>query len=429
MDRLLLIFFGFLAGEILLYFLVSRGYDRMVRQGFAPPRLSLKRTVLLISLLLPAGYAALAFFGLLVVSAAPGLQIGPLAQNPPPVDIEFPDIAIPTPTLEPTPGPDALPPDSRPRTETPFTPTPEPTPTEIPEEEVYVPDPPSLWPGSPEVAGEIPPGKIVYTCQIYLTRFRDQICIMNTDGTGYRRLTEDSQSAHNFASLAPDGQSVVYVHKPQEGVSDIYEMDLETGQAVQLTFGLGDASAPEISPDGGRIVYNLFLEGANTIWVMDRDGGNAQMLIGPPRGNGWDPVWSPDGEWILFASDREVGVQLFAITADGSELRQVTNLQFLRGRSAWSSDGTKIATYVGEPWQREIVVMDPDGANPRIITQGGNNLAPSFSPDGSWIVFTSYRDKYREELGCEIYIMRSDGTGITRLTADDICNWQPRWGR
>jgi len=43
------------------------------------------------------------------------------------------------------------------------------------------------------------------------------------------------------------------------------------------------------------------------------------------------------------------------------------------------------------------------------VTEGGNNLAPDFSPDGQWIAFTSYRDRYGEHNGCEIYILRLDG--------------------
>jgi Tol biopolymer transport system component len=83
---------------------------------------------------------------------------------------------------------------------------------------------------------------------------------------------------------------------------------------------------------------------------------------------------------------------------------------------------------VGFSWDREITLFDIDGSNPRAITDGGNNLAPSFSPDGKWIVFMSYRDHPRRTLGCEIYIMRVDGSDVRRLTDNDICDWQPRWG-
>jgi TolB protein len=130
----------------------------------------------------------------------------------------------------------------------------------------------------------------------------------------------------------------------------------------------------------------------------------------------------------LFASDREGGIQLFRINLDGQGLERVSRIDGIRGRSDWSALGPVIATYAGEAWNREIYLMDLDGSNVRQITSGGNNLAPGFSPDGRWLTFTSYRDHYRDENGCEIYIMRTDGSQVTRLTDNTTCDWQPRWG-
>ena len=87
-----------------------------------------------------------------------------------------------------------------------------------------------------------------------------------------------------------------------------------------------------------------------------------------------------------------------------------------------------IATYSGQSWQREIILTDLNNSTSHQITNGGNNLAPSFSPDGNWIAFTSYMDKYKDDDGCEIYIMRTNGSDIHRLTNNDYCDYQPRWG-
>jgi Tol biopolymer transport system component len=73
--------------------------------------------------------------------------------------------------------------------------------------------------------------------------------------------------------------------------------------------------------------------------------------------------------------------------------------------------------------------MTADGLNARALSPlGGNSQGPSFSPDGQWITFTSYFDHYGEDNGCEIYIIRTDGADLRRLTDNDYCDYQPRWG-
>jgi len=112
------------------------------------------------------------------------------------------------------------------------------------------------------------------------------------------------------------------------------------------------------------------------------------------------------------------------MNADGTNLRQVTNLDFMGGRSSFSPDGTHIAFYRGPAGDRDIYVINIDGTGLVQLTDGGDNLGPSWSPDGNWIAFTSFRDGNNE-----IYIIHPDGTGLTRLTNRPISDWQPRWGR
>jgi len=65
-----------------------------------------------------------------------------------------------------------------------------------------------------------------------------------------------------------------------------------------------------------------------------------------------------------------------------------------------------------------------DGSELRQLTAESDNRGPSFSPDGGWIAFTSFRDGDNE-----IYIMRTDGSELTQLTENDTPDWQPRWGK
>ncbi len=270
-------------------------------------------------------------------------------------------------------------------------------------------------------------GHIVWTCQIYQFQSSEQICIMNPDGAGFRRLTTEDGVRHYYPSLSPDGKSVVYSEYREDNVYEIYEMDIASGQATRLTDKLGALTGPEISPDGKSIVFMRWTVASDQdqIWVMDRDGGNPRRVF---DGTGWDPTWSPDGSQILFASDRDGPVQLYIGNVDGSHVHQVSNLPGIRGRSDWSPQGL-ITTYSGESWKREIYVMNADGSNEhKVSPSGGNSQGPSFSPDGQWIAFTAYFDHFNDINGCEIYIMRIDGSDLRRLTDNDYCDYQPRWG-
>lgn len=270
-------------------------------------------------------------------------------------------------------------------------------------------------------------GKIVFTCQINRVTASEQICIMNADGSGFRQLTSDNVR-HFYPSLSPDGQSVLYSAFREQNVYEIYELSLNTGSINRLTNRIGVANAPEVSPNGERIA---FMRGnpntqQNQIWIMDRNGENQENI---PKALGWDPTWSPDGKSILFASDRDGLVQLFTVSLKGSAIKKVTNLPAIRGRSDWSPDGSFIITYSGEPWNRELFIMSADGSNARQLTpSGGNSQGPSFSPDGQWVVFTAYFDHYGDDHGCEIYVIRTTGADLRRLTNNSYCDYQPRWG-
>lgn len=274
-----------------------------------------------------------------------------------------------------------------------------------------------------------PKGRIVYTCQIFKLQASNQICIINADGTGFRRLTTDDNTQHNYPSLSPDGKSVVYAAFREANTYEIYEMNLATGNTVRLTNKLGNLSAPEISPDGTRIVYKVWSPNTdkNVIWMMDRNGENADKIS---RVSGWDPTWSPDGKYVLFASDMDGAIQLFSMRTNGKDLHRVSNLPAIRGHSDWSPDGQFIVTYSGEAWKREVYIMNADGTNARVLSPaGGNSQGPSFSPDGQWVAFTAYYDHFGDEHGCEIYIVRIDGTDLRRLTDNNYCDYQPRWGQ
>jgi TolB protein len=285
--------------------------------------------------------------------------------------------------------------------------------------------PTALPTATPPVASNDPLGKIAYTCQVFRDEERNQICIINADGSGETRLTREDNVNHSYPWLAPDGQRVVYARGlPVNG--DLYETDL-AGNTRQLTSLPGNEYAPSISPDGQQIVFVYNDSRHQTLWMMNRDGGNLRQLTDGSDGEAWDPVWSPDGQEILFA--RGTNVQLYILNLYDLSVRRVSNLADLRGRSDWSPDGQQIATYAGPSGDRQIVTFDTAGENVLFLTAISSNLAPNYSPDGGWIAFTSYMGNPGDLVhGCEIYLMRLADLELVRLTQNNFCDFQPNWG-
>ncbi|NWF65236.1 MAG: PD40 domain-containing protein [Chloroflexi bacterium] len=258
-----------------------------------------------------------------------------------------------------------------------------------------------------------PAGKIAFTC--YVNQI-DQICLLNADGSGRAQLTNLKATAF-YPSVSPDGQTI-YFSSRDSGNYEIYSIDIFGNNLQKLTNGIGALYAPELSPNGEWIV---FTKNGDGLWKMRPDGSDVKRIT---NRDDIDPSWSPDGAMISFASSRAGARQLFVMNADGSNIRQVTDLTNMGGRNTWSPDGTRLAFYRGEQGNRNIYIINVDGAGLVKLTDGGDNLGPSWSPDGNWIVFTSFRDGNNE-----LYIIHPDGTGLMRLTNSPISDWQPRWGK
>jgi tRNA A-37 threonylcarbamoyl transferase component Bud32 len=279
---------------------------------------------------------------------------------------------------------------------------------------------------APTEANNEPRGKIVFTCQVDRQINHDQICIMNADGSGWKQLTDNLKYKHYYASFSSDGSKIVFSSSFSGGF-EIFIMNSGGSGPQQLTSGMGEFYAPALSPDGRNIVAMRHVNGKNYITLLTSDGRYITDL------NDYydckDPVWSPDGSEILFAANpNRTAIQFYVMNADGSNVKKLTEMEGVRGRSDWNVDGT-MASYSGqhEKQNRELFLFGKN-KSPQIITDGGDNLAPSFSPDGKWVTFMSYRDNFGDPDGCEIYIMRLEDGYTKRLTNNNYCDYQPIWG-
>jgi TolB protein len=277
--------------------------------------------------------------------------------------------------------------------------------------------------GASEPAADLS-GKIVYTCQVNKANNSDQVCIINADGTGQRQLTESNDNQD--ASLSPDGQSVVFVSN-QTGPYEIFETDL-SGKTTRLTDMKSTLGVPEISPDNDWIVFTNRVDNFDQIWLMDRDGDNAQMIFRSEGKAAVAPTWSPDSKQILFAVGKDLNRQLYVMGFDGRDPRLLNDQILTPGRTDWSPQNM-IAYFIGDAWQREVWTMFLDSTGMVQVTDGGNAQSPSFSSGGRYIAFTAYTDVVgRDEFSCEIFVMDLYSKEKWQLTKNDYCDYQPRWG-
>ena len=175
----------------------------------------------------------------------------------------------------------------------------------------------------------------------------------------------------------------------------------------------------------GAIAFVSGRTGTVQLWVMDADGADPVQLTEGP-GTKLHPAWSPDGRSLVFAeADRglsDPNFDLYVVGADG--LERLTETPTREASPAWSPDGTTIAFSSNRGGgDHDIWAMEVDGGGLRRLTRAsGLDLNPAWSPDGRFIAFTSLRDG-----NYEIYVMRADGSHERNLTRDPANDYTPAW--
>jgi Tol biopolymer transport system component len=228
-------------------------------------------------------------------------------------------------------------------------------------------------------------------------------------------------------------------------ITEIYLMNPDGSHQQRITpytnGGLKDNDLdPVWSPGGSKIVFSSWMDGNINLYIVNSDGTDEKQLtsVGVDVWAAF-PSWSPDGSRIAFASYRTGQAQIYIMNSDGSNQTRLTNAKETYDHqtlsftySNWSPDGSKILSdngwgYFGNGTEDHggIYVFSVDTGNNTQLTHNADDHNAVWSPDGSKIAFFR-TDSSDPNGGGNIYVMNSDGSGLTKLTGgDNNPTWSP----
>jgi dipeptidyl aminopeptidase/acylaminoacyl peptidase len=208
--------------------------------------------------------------------------------------------------------------------------------------------------------------------------------------------------------------------------------------------------SPRWSPDGAQVAFISNRNVVFGLYVMDADGGNVRLvtdkILNPSR-----VAWSPDAQTIAMVSQTITfgssppSSDVYLVRVNDGTFTKLTSNTRLNSDPAWSPDGRQIvfSSNRDDDGRDKLWVMNVDGSNQKRLTDVHNNtnlifygdMTPSWSPDGTKILFTGMRDfngtRNCFSINCaELFVMNADGTDDRAITNDPNRGGvfqNPRW--
>jgi TolB protein len=260
------------------------------------------------------------------------------------------------------------------------------------------------------------------------TRIAFKVQSANGDG----KIYVADFDGHNAQSITPDdtivaapawtpGQTVLYYTSYKLGNPDVFYHNLTSGQRRVVAGYSGLNTSAAVSPDGMRIAMILSRSGSPEVWLCNPDGGGLKQLTTMPEGAS-SPCWSPDGQWICFATEIHGRRMLAKVSAEGGDIQRIPTIGVSNpSEPDWSPDGKWIA-FTSQMGEFDICVVPADGGNAFILVRGAD---PSWSPNSRTLIYVRHTSAYRDMLSL-LDVYTKQVKDIRQISGNDS---EPAWAK
>ncbi|HEX2719275.1 MAG TPA: hypothetical protein VHM67_16530 [Gemmatimonadaceae bacterium] len=206
-----------------------------------------------------------------------------------------------------------------------------------------------------------------------------EIWVMNADGSGARAVVRNG--SENRSPSWGSGDAALYYATFVTGNWEIFRIDLATGTTTNLTNHPFADQHPRVSPDGQRVVFHTNRDIQFEVYAVGADGGAAVNLSNNPEDDRY-PSWSADGTRIVWSRFVD-SFDLFTMRADGTDQRAVATTPFQELVASWAPDGTALVVQTNRfpPAGLEIVDVGTGASRPLTLPEAppGSDVSPWWS--------------------------------------------------